>query len=158
MQGGLWEYSRKAVFLQWKCVEVVKNVKVQVLEELEKGKDLSNDHTSKKGTVPWMAPEMLNTNYDKSVGVFFIRCGHVGVDHGTHSLARRIFLVANILMAVVRGERPEDTKEKLAAVPEGDVELMHQCWAGNPKSRPSFNVVLMKLRHIKDQQSIYLSY
>ena len=23
VQGGLWEYSRKAVFLQWKCVEVV---------------------------------------------------------------------------------------------------------------------------------------
>ena len=46
----------------------------------------------------------------------------------------------------------------IAAVPEGYVELVHQCWAGNPKSRPSFNVVLMKLRHIKDQQSIYLSY
>ena len=121
-------------------------VKVQVQEEEE---NLSIEHTSKKGTVAWMAPEVLNTNYDKSVDVFSFAVVMWELITGRIPWQGEYSWPQHILMAVRRGERPQATEEELANVPEGYVTLMNRCWARAPKSRPSFNVILMKLRQIK---------
>lgn len=103
------------------------------------------DMTVGVGTAHWMAPEVALGSYDEKADIysfamvlFEIICNEIPFEDLEFSA---VFLAAS------RGCRPD-----LQAVPDRTpkdlVELMQQCWAGEPSERPSFEYISTALATI----------
>jgi serine/threonine protein kinase len=109
------------------------------------------DATAWTGTSSWMAPEITfvdqktkKATYGNAVDVYSF--GVVMWEIMTKRLPWRdenLKFDHEILKLVKEGRRPEATKKEIDSSPEGWVELMWKCWAGDPSYRPTF-------KHIKE--------
>lgn len=98
------------------------------------------------GTCHWMAPEVvIGSTYDEKVDVYSY--GMILFEIVCREIPFEEEEPANVVNLAVRGDRPD-----LEAVPPDCPpllrDLMITCWAGDPKKRPAFDVVLKILRQI----------
>ena len=100
-----------------------------------------------KGTPAWMAPELVNSvEYTQSVDVFsfgivlweLLTCKRPWND-GFHTFTHQIML------ATLRGERPDITLDEANAAPPLFIALMKECWDMDPEARPTFANVVVRL-------------
>ena len=115
-----------------------------------------NLHTTRVGTVLWMAPEILEhvmknsgpklIPYDCSVDLYSF--GIVMWEIASQRLPW-LGVTKNLLQMILNGERPfVDT----AAWTPAYCALLQRCWATSPKDRPSFAEVCLALKlQISDQ-------
>jgi serine/threonine protein kinase len=109
-------------------------------------------------TWQWLGPEVINpksTTYDKSSDVysFAVVCWEIASrDHPFdeyHEIPEGV-IVQKIIEEDLRPTIPPHTPKMFA-------ELIHLCWAGNSKSRPSFSQIVISLEemleHIQDSES-----
>ena len=101
----------------------------------------------------WMAPEVMRNNYGFPADVYsfgmilyeLVTCRVPWLD-SEHTFTHQI------LKAVLRGERPEVNESDLINAPEEFLNLMHQCWQTDPKKRPTFEAIVIKLKDIMTNQ------
>ena len=95
----------------------------------------------------WMAPEVMRNNYGFPADVYSFgvvlyelvtcRVPWAGSEYTfTHQIMRAVF----------RGERPDLHEADVRHAPESFVTLMRQCWATDPKERPTFEDAVVVLR------------
>ncbi|CAL5346678.1 unnamed protein product [Camellia sinensis] len=129
-----------------------------------------------RGTLPWMAPELLNGSSSKVSEKTTVGCGHamelegdsgwaalaMGVVVGAFLFAVDVFSFGIVLWEILTGEEPYANMHYGAIiggivnntlrphVPNYcDLEwklLMEQCWAPDPIARPSFTEIAGRLR------------
>mmetsp|Transcript_1750 Transcript_1750/g.6173 ORF Transcript_1750/g.6173 Transcript_1750/m.6173 type:complete len:1024 (+) Transcript_1750:287-3358(+) len=101
------------------------------------------------GTLPWMAPELLQTEsvhatYKVDIYSFAILCWEL-VAHASPYTGVSDF---ELIQLVLRGERPS-----LAAVADEELrQLMEWCWAPNPEDRPSAEQVVSYISDLMDRE------
>ena len=106
-------------------------------------------NTAWAGTASWMAPEAARRDYSFKVDVYSFGVVMWELLTGRIPWANSEYTFAHlILRAVVRGERPEYSKEELVNVPEDFEALMHACWSTYADDRPTFKVCEQRLRAI----------
>ena len=102
-----------------------------------------------KGTVPWMAPEVIRSGYNKSVDVYSfgvimweLITGRVPWFGTQYTFSHQI------MMAVSQGKRPSVKKKELVDVPLGFAKLMKRCWDTKSNVRPKFADIVNELNTI----------
>ena len=106
--------------------------------------------TSNVGTTYSMAPEMLrgDTKYTSKVDVFSFGITIAGTIDGQTpyiDLGYSNYVLGN---KVLEGLRP--TVVNKDAMPKDFVKLMVECWDFDPKKRPSFDIIVKRLKTILD--------
>lgn len=108
------------------------------------GPSVSARTSTLKGTVLWMAPEMITKQmwsdktdvYAFGIIMWEIFSGQVPFqEHGTEDRS-----LIKLMMDIVRGDRP--SMEFVSHVSEDLKQLMQACWHVDPKARPSMRRVL----------------
>ena len=99
-----------------------------------------------KGTVPWMAPEVIRSGYNKSVDVYSfgvimweLITGRVPWYGTQYTFSHQI------MMAVSQGKRPSVKQKELVDVPLGFAKLMKRCWDTKSNVRPKFVDIVNEL-------------
>ena len=109
----------------------------------------TNNHTKMKGTIAWMAPEVMTNNYGFKADVFSF--GMVMYElltcRAPWSGTKKKFML-QIETAVNAGERPPMEEKDLVDTPVKFVELMKRCWQSDPKARPTFEEALVELHRM----------
>ena len=109
----------------------------------------TNNHTTMKGTIAWMAPEVMTNDYGFKADVFSF--GMVMYElltcRAPWSGTNKKFML-QIETAVNAGERPPIEEEDLIDAPVEFVELMKRCWQNDPKVRPTFEEALSELQRM----------
>jgi serine/threonine protein kinase len=97
------------------------------------------------GTWRWMAPEVFSsTEYDERVDVFSF--GIMMYEVLTRTVpyedkwALDVPASARIGLHIIQGHRPNTQLVNPSCLPK-TVELMSECWAGDPSTRPSFTAI-----------------
>ena len=112
--------------------------------------------TTMRGTMAWMAPELMNAiDYGTPVDVFsfgivmweLLTC-RIPWNDGFHTFAHKI------MMATLRGDRPNIKKREAKAAPSFFIPLMRECWSRNPENRPTFNDIVIRLKEQIDAASV----
>lgn len=124
-------------------VPVAKVADFGLARVLETGEDTAM--TLGVGTGRWMAPEMLSraVKYNEKVDVYSfamllyeITCKQIPFENDHPMEMRR---------QVLSGRRP-DLSSLASEAPANMRDLINQCWAGNPKKRPSFEEIIAVIR------------
>ncbi|KAG0464007.1 hypothetical protein HPP92_020076 [Vanilla planifolia] len=97
-----------------------------------------------RGTLPWMAPELLNGSSNlvsEKVDVFSfgIVMWEILTGHEPYSDLHYGTIIGGIVSNTLRPEVPESCDPEWRA-------LMEQCWAAEPSERPSFTEIANRLR------------
>mmetsp|Transcript_135895 Transcript_135895/g.290447 ORF Transcript_135895/g.290447 Transcript_135895/m.290447 type:complete len:305 (-) Transcript_135895:26-940(-) len=102
------------------------------------------------GTCAWMAPEVfVSDSYNEKVDVY-----SYGMVLFEIICRREPFSEVPgefIVSMVSSGERPDYKEHARPDCPELVIELMKQCWAQDPESRPPFSEVLMHLQQLDSE-------
>lgn len=109
-----------------------------------------NSCDSVKGTILYMAPEVIEGSYWLEADVYSFAILMFEVVDGSHpfnNIKNRYLFQQGIL----RGERPEfknPVKPKIK-------ELIEKCWSSNPADRPKFETIFNLLAHRRDPFDVF---
>ena len=105
------------------------------------------------GSVLWMAPEILNGDiFNEKVDVFsYAMCLVEVIDR--HLPWTGCSNAGVVPLKVVRGERPD---AQLTSHPGSTAlaKLVRECWAQDPRDRPSFGRVLKRLQELQPPNAV----
>jgi serine/threonine protein kinase len=104
----------------------------------------SNLGTHQVGTVPWMAPEMLNDKLQTSFPVDVYSYGLVLLALWTRKKPWGEKHDFEIMTAVLKGQRPPLPTD-VEGVPDGFRALIEKCWAQQAGDRPGWDVIIEEL-------------
>jgi len=101
------------------------------------------------GTLPWMAPEVLEgKRYSTKADVYSF--GMIMYEVLARTVPfRELSRVEEIKQAIISGGRPEILGEVARACPEGYIDLMEKCWSPKVERRPIFTEILQKMSTIQ---------
>ncbi|CAM6122041.1 unnamed protein product [Calypogeia fissa] len=114
--------------------------------QLRKGNEAAYEMTGGTGTYRYMAPEVfLHKSYDKSVDVFSFAIivtemfeGPVLLSSTGHDVAQK------------RAQADRRPEFRMKTYPPGLKDLLRECWARNPRERPTFEKIIGKLETMLD--------
>ncbi|ELR13222.1 serine/threonine kinase [Acanthamoeba castellanii str. Neff] len=115
-------------------------------ESLGKGRG-GNDSATVEGSVPWMAPEVLEEANEVSHELADLYSyGIIMWEVLTRSQPYAGLAPAAIAVGVIRSDLRPKLPHDLVETEAGYVELMQACWSRDPTMRPSFDHIMSQLK------------
>ena len=101
---------------------------------LKKSEGESGFLESLKGTLPWMAPEVIcQTKYGKKADIWSLGCTLIEMATGLPPWGK----LENYMQAFMRIGKSEENPEIPNDLPEDLIDLLKKCFIRNPKERPT---------------------
>eukprot|EP00939_MAST-03C_sp_MAST-3C-sp1_P005108 g5108.t1 len=121
-------------------------------------------HTAGRGTLRWMAPEMITVQYGKlqaydkavdvfSFGVILWEALELMMPWSHTPKVLKCGAMSMFDLVLKRGERPKITPSLERVAPKGFVALLKECWRYDAADRPIFRDILFRLQDMEVEMS-----